>query len=719
MSRKKSYSKSRLRLIVPLFVVVFLILAAGVGVYFQQYLTDNRSDARNLTFTKADFTNFPSRWDHLSHLIGNFGGKPVYRQAFATGLVPFYGSDGVTPNSAAYSQRFNKTFISYPAGAKRITQQMLADFYPHENTSVNPFIVVFDHATGQYEGPYKLANVGKINDQHNYPVLVEDANGYLHVFYSYHNDRGSTTGDYRAITHFKSKKPGDVSSWDVKDVPNTEHHTYLQIIKDRKGGFHAFYRKTGDEYRNPAAKDKRHFYEPTMYLSSVDNGNSWSKPREIVQPPRYNQGVSGPEGWNTIYIRAFQLDPFKNRIWFTFRESQWHNEAVRRYFVAYLNIDDGKLYTAGNTDLGSEITWQELEKEKQLQYFSYNGTHLQGRRFGAGKELLLFTQASSAPELLITRYFSPHSIAETEKYYSKGYYQPNQLRYVAGQGWTSLGVPQVFANQQMFTITSTFHQGSNYIFYNNPGTISEEFILDRDINSFVGRISTLEPLQIEKIHLFQEDQKSWLVNGTSYFNFIPGSNQLIGMAIVPKYLWWTGAKNGQELVERSNALADWFGLPPIGAGYLVLQQKSQLRVDGKTESLPEEEKFCALTARSQAPSCNSWKTLTINGCDLSSWQKKTSYCNSTSVDRSVWLHIQNPEASHARYINVKAEQLCEKLTGNESEWSPWEEIAYFKHWQLAASGERRKVCAQFATRCSKNNTEVKSSFCGAVISVKK
>ena len=664
-------------------------------------------------FTPDMFMQFPDTWVHKSYEIGMLNGKQTYRQAFATGLSPFYATDGVSPTSAVYSRRFQRTYIVYPAGTKRATQTAFGNFYRDEVSAVDPYMLVYDHLTKQISGPFKLANVSKKNDQHNYPIVIEDRAGYVHVFYSYHGDTGSTTGNYRDITHMVSEKAGDVTSWKMSSIPNTSNHTYLQVVKDYTGRINAFYRKTGAD-----VADKKDHYGQTTYVYSSDNGITWSEPRSIVSPPRSTEGQNGPKGWNMIYMRTAQLDPKKNRIWITFRESQWYNEAVNRYFLAYLDTQDGTMYTIGGKNLGTEIGWQELEDTetlKELEFFSYGGSHQQDKKFAQGKDMLLFKDIESVPELMITRYFSPAGPVGLDTYYENGYYQPNHIRFEAGTGWKNLGVPEIFSAQQIMTDTSVFYQGSNYIFFKNPGPTSQRSLQDVDSNSFIAKVTSLDPLRIEKVRLFGEDQKDWQSTGTTYFSFIPtNSDMLMGVAIVPKYSWWLNAKNRAELANLSNAQYGWYGFPPIGAGYLVTQEKAQDRVDTKTESKAEQEKFCALTSVKTLPQCVSWNTITINGCTQQDWQANNSICRSTSAEGYAWLHIKNNQASHVRFINVAVGVNCAQVAETDPTWSPWEEIIYFKHWQLGKNAGAKKVCAQFTTRCSQNNTEVKSPICGAV-----
>jgi hypothetical protein len=286
----------------------------------------------------------------MPYLAENLGTRDFYRTLFATQTVASTcRAKGVS--QGIYDAPVNRTYFVYSAGLAGPSQVPGAPY-----SAANPTIFSYDHTRGWWEGPVQLENVralqGATSDCHNYPQVVVDAAGYIHVFHSFHNSGLN-------IRHYTSRTPHSVTAgWTVQEVSGTHHNTYGGAFIDNQGEIYVF-------FRSSYAGGPSVWYEPEMYVKSTNNGATWSAPKLAVDPgrPSSTHGTESATitnlindgGWNTVYVGDMLQDRSNNRIALTFTINHNHGDWVGERLFAYFDMTSDRLKTAGGTDLGPTV----------------------------------------------------------------------------------------------------------------------------------------------------------------------------------------------------------------------------------------------------------------------------------------------------------------------------------------------------------------------------
>jgi len=193
--------------------------------------------------------------------------------------------------------------IQHPSGEyyKGIT------YLAYQGPLEDPYVCSYNHLSKVWTGPIKAGtsalgktpnpkNPDKI-DNHGRPALIVDGEGYIHLIFGGHGgdrDQGNNSlGSYGSgkQTHLISKKPGDISSWEILDnIP--PFGTYSQFIKMPNNNIYLFYR------HGPHRSD-------WVYQKSTDNGRTFANPVSIL---RHKPQKGNPDVYDTWYA-WFQEGP--------------------------------------------------------------------------------------------------------------------------------------------------------------------------------------------------------------------------------------------------------------------------------------------------------------------------------------------------------------------------------------------------------------------------
>ncbi len=193
--------------------------------------------------------------------------------------------------------------IQHPSGEYYKGTTYLAYQGPKED----PYVCAYNHRTKVWSGPVKAwtSALGKTPnpkypdkiDNHGRPALIVDGKGYIHLIFGGHggeSDQGNNSlGSYGSgrQTHLVSKKPGDISSWEILDnIP--PFGTYSQFIKMSNNHIYLFYR------HGPHQSD-------WVYQKSIDNGRTFASPVSIL---KHKPQKENPKIYDTWYA-WFQEGP--------------------------------------------------------------------------------------------------------------------------------------------------------------------------------------------------------------------------------------------------------------------------------------------------------------------------------------------------------------------------------------------------------------------------
>lgn len=198
---------------------------------------------------------------------------------------------------------------------------------PHED----PYVCAYDHTTGQWSGPFKagISELGKTPDptdrdkvdNHGRPTLIVDELGYIHLVFGGHGGM-STFGENRLGTpgrgrqvHVRTKKPLDISSWEVVDNI-TPFGTYSQFVKMADGDIYLFFRHGSHR-------------SDWVYQKSTDNCRTFSPEISILKHKR-------------------QLNPNTNDAWYA-----WFYEGKGDTIAVTFNYHPCKLIGHDSTRLNA------------------------------------------------------------------------------------------------------------------------------------------------------------------------------------------------------------------------------------------------------------------------------------------------------------------------------------------------------------------------------
>lgn len=255
------------------------------------------------------------------------------RLSFAEDTVMYYARQKTQIYHGEYDESSDSTFIVYSAGIK------------NGLSACSPYIISYDHSSSAWSAPVKIADAPVEPDSHYYPQLVTDDQGYLHVFHSFHNNHD--------ILYAKSQIPGDISSWDISYLENTETSTYGAAFSAANGDIYLLFR-----CRDGSNPD----YEPEYFMKSTDTGLYWSK-QILIDPAPVT------DHWGTIYTKSVHYEETPQEgLHIVFAVHQYHNSYFNEHYYIFFNFEDDNIYSADGNNLGPALESAEFSECLLFEY---------------------------------------------------------------------------------------------------------------------------------------------------------------------------------------------------------------------------------------------------------------------------------------------------------------------------------------------------------------
>ncbi len=227
------------------------------------------------------------------------------------------------------------------------------------------YVRAFDHSTQQWSEVVKAHGLNFTGrwDYHNYPCIALAPDGHYVIFYARHN---------REAYMVKSPGAGRITGdWSHRMISTDKCCYPMPVVVDDTT--YLFYsNNTGKKYR------RYHM------IKSLDSGKTWSDPLILI-----DSGKKHKEDYDQVYSHGYWVAEGRgggpDRIllgWEMTGGPKGHNIGGHGNFFAWFNCRDGKMYTAGDKDLGTKIDLEEMyadciinnaksESSRLFQYTTY------------------------------------------------------------------------------------------------------------------------------------------------------------------------------------------------------------------------------------------------------------------------------------------------------------------------------------------------------------
>jgi hypothetical protein len=517
-----------------LFIILILLVGIAVGIELIERPKDIQEEMAAFSVGET--------WD-----VGTLGNNSFYRTNILTEEAPLYARNK-SVSQGLYDYASNTTYITYAGGTRN-------DGY----SAMDPFVVAYHHSTETWEGPVRIATTGSPPDNHHYPQIVIDKQGYLHVFHTFHEPHN--------IIYAKSKYPRSISSWNVKTIPNSTNNTYGGAFVDNQGEIYIFFRYGYyDSFNNSPWTNK--MYEPEVYMKSSDGGSTWKGPIIVVDPGRpseFNSDVTdiiNDSGFNTVYTQDFEQDIQKNGVHFTFavhKRGKPEYLGTQRYI--FFDFDNDTVYDVRGVNFGKSIDNPEYGVGGCCAIYRFEpGSGWAERvedleKYGnqLGQQIVFEDSSSHYPTIYYTH---PKDTGENRLFKAKW----NGSSWNYSEMTNTLGEPaQMFdaeyrPGEGTYLYIKTKYGGTppDYVDYQYPLRVFSSASGWKNIRLFEDYPDGYDPTW---------DHKYWEVRGVSHFNLIPHAHPSIrATLIVPKYT--ATIQNTQDAGAFDKT---W----PIGAHYIL------------------------------------------------------------------------------------------------------------------------------------------------------
>ncbi len=224
-----------------------------------------------------------------------------------------------------YDEIANKTFIVW------------------NGQGMNIYVRSYDHNTEVWEEPVLVLDQNQVGkwDYHNYPTMILSPNGKLQIYYNVHTKK--TFMIEAPMTH------SNQGVWTKKEISNDKNCYPMPVVVGND--IYYFYSKNNDV---------SYPYRTFKYIKSTDNGASWSDPVTVV-----DSGKKDPNRFDEVYATQVKYDAKNAKIWMTWQMAggpYGHNKQSKDLHMAYLSVENGKMYGVGDKACGSIVNYEDFNK---------------------------------------------------------------------------------------------------------------------------------------------------------------------------------------------------------------------------------------------------------------------------------------------------------------------------------------------------------------------
>jgi hypothetical protein len=222
------------------------------------------------------------------------------------------------------------------------------------------YVQAYDHRTRTWSDPVRVADGD--NDSHNYPTMVQAADGHLLVFRGLHN---------RELWVARSPRPHSIEgTWTDVNIPEGLGATYPMPFRTADGTIFVFIRETAGDFDPAYPTDTR----PMKYVRSTDNGRTWQSSATLTGDRWAIAPLGRPDNMNEIYIGQLRYEPatllHPERVGIVYTlagggpEGHLHDRYHRNIYYTTFSPRDLTFRSASGVSLGTSI--DDAEQEASL-----------------------------------------------------------------------------------------------------------------------------------------------------------------------------------------------------------------------------------------------------------------------------------------------------------------------------------------------------------------
>ena len=214
-------------------------------------------------------------------------------------------------------------------------------YVAYNGKNMDGYIKSYNHKTKLWSEEKKLFEM-PVADYHDYPTIVIGNDEKIHLFVSHHN---------RQLHYYRSPNSNSIEGeWEHQEwIPL--HATYTAPVVTPNGNIYVFFRKGIGNSKG-------------SYILSTDNGDSWSKPIDIID-------MDWDDFFNDrVYFGQVKFKEaagiYPDRILFNITLADIKNKAHKDLYYLYLSIEDGLLYNVEGELIGEKMVTKEQFNKAQV-----------------------------------------------------------------------------------------------------------------------------------------------------------------------------------------------------------------------------------------------------------------------------------------------------------------------------------------------------------------
>ncbi|MCV9386645.1 BNR repeat-containing protein [Reichenbachiella ulvae] len=290
----------------------------------------------------------------------NINEKMKFRHLLSITIALLGSNSTFSQSTNEYVNYFSNNAFGNPIVGKAGEHYKGVTYVAYQGEKEDSYVAAYHHETRKWIGPYKAGTslLGKTPgmkiDNHGKPTLVVDGEGYIHVVFGGHGgtkDLGENTlGNYfkGKQIHVKTKKPMDISSWEVVDNI-TPFGTYSQFLKMDNGDIYLIFRH-GAHRSN------------WVYQISKDNGRTFTPKVSFLDAKPTEEDVNDWDSWYIDLARGEGNDILVSYNYHFCKSSKKGHDGERHHgYFMKLDTDSKEWFNVKGEKLAIPVTKEQAD----------------------------------------------------------------------------------------------------------------------------------------------------------------------------------------------------------------------------------------------------------------------------------------------------------------------------------------------------------------------